>query len=422
MLSTDTGYVVSSAQKCGSAQWESKLLFLNSSGDSVNTIDNFYGNGFIRATNDGNLLLLGGTSAGLTYDTIRITKATYNGDTLWNTEFFFPECNNQVYDAIATQDGGYAITGIYSTDSCQNAAKFNAFVVKLNAQGVVQWSQTFGGPEDDQLFNIFESDNGDLIAGGWSKNTLNADADVWLLSLNSNGDSLSSIFYGEPNVDELAYGFTTTFDNKYVIQYYSDSIYALMLDGTGNMLWQRSLGIPSGGRYFQVKETSDLQYIFLSCRNSSFGCESHLTKLDRNGELNWNKTWGGLMRDVVEDTAGSFLLAGYATAFPAPSKLHVVRFDTIVDDIDTTSINELPYSIYVNMYPNPASQTVSINSLSGDIEQVQIFDLQGREVLNMDRIYLPFVELHISDLQHGIYMVKVLNREQQSTYRKLIVH
>lgn len=422
MLSTDTGHVVSTALKCGSADWESKLLFLNSAGDSVGIINAFQPNGFMRSTNDGNILFLGGTSAGLTYDTIKITKATYSGDTLWNTLFFFPECNNQVYDAINTQDGGYAITGIYSIDSCQNTAHFNAFVVKLNAQGDMQWSNTFGGPEDDQLFNIYERANGELVAGGWTKNTLNADSDIWILSMNSNGDSLSSITYGEPNIDELAYGMTTTYNGQYVLQYYSDSIYALKLDESGAFVWQRSLGVPSGGRYFQVKETSDLQYVFLSCRNSSFGCASHLTKLKRDGELNWEKTWGGLMRDVVEDTAGSFLLAGYTTAFPNPSKLHVVRFDTIVDDLDTTSINELPYSMFVNLYPNPTQRQVTINCLSGNILRVQLFDLQGKEVMNKQQLSSNSTELDVSLLQKGVYMVKVLNREQQSTYRKLIIH
>ena len=423
MLSTDTGYVVSSAEKCGSTQWVGKLLFLNSSGDSVAAINGFEANGYMRATDDGNILFLGGTTAGLTYDTIKITKATYNGDTLWNTLLYFPECNNQIYDAINTQDGGYALTGIYSTDSCQNTAKFNAFVVKLNAQGTIQWSQTFGGPEDDQLFNIYEKPNGDLIAGGWSKNTPNADADIWILRLNANGDSLCSILYGTANVNDLAYGITTTYNNKYVVQYYSDSIYALMLDETGSFVWQRSLGIPSGGRYFQVKETSDLQYVFLSCRNSSFGCASHLTKLDRNGELKWEKTWGGLMREVVEDTAGSFLLAGYTTAFPNPSKLHVVRFDTIVDAIDTTiSVKQLPYSLYVELYPNPATNVITINSLSGNIVQVQLFDMQGRPVMDRKDLQSNTAMLDLSDLQKGIYMVKVLNRERQSTYRKLIIH
>lgn len=422
MLLPDTGYVISTAYKCGSADWASQLIMLDRNGDSVGIYDNAYANGYMRPTNDGNLLFLGGTSAALTYDTMRISKTTYAGDTLWNTELHFPICANQVYDAVATSDGGYAITGIYSTDTCSNAASFNSFVVKLDANGDELWRKTFGGPEDDQLFYIYEQSNGDLIAGGWSKSTANGDADVWLLQLNAAGDSLASLYYGVPNVDELAYGFTTTYNNNYVVQFYSDSIYALKLSANGNLVWQQSLGIPSGGRYFQVKETSDLQYVFLSCRNSPFGCESHLTKIDRDGNLKWDKTWGGLMREVVEDSAGSFLLAGYSTAFPNPSRLHVVRFDTIVDDIDTTAINELPYPMQVQMYPNPANDRLFINSITNSLTEVQVIDMQGQLMLAKRYINDRSVELDISSLAKAVYLVKVMDRENRSSYHKLLVH
>jgi len=67
------------------------------------------------------------------------------------------------YSLIQTSDGGYAITGpTYSF----GAGGADVYVVKLNANGNLQWTTTIGGKEEDVGFSLIQtSDGGYAIAG-----------------------------------------------------------------------------------------------------------------------------------------------------------------------------------------------------------------------------------------------------------------
>lgn len=420
---TDTGYLLSVAKTCtGPNDWSSEMYFLDSDGDSVGSIINPPYNGFIRHTNDGNLLFLGGTRPGLTYDTIRIAKVNLSGDTLWTRNIFFPVCNNQVYDAVSTIDGGYIITGIYSTDSCQNVARYNAFVLKLNSQGQELWRKTFGTPLDDQLHSISEKPDGSLAAYGWAVNTNDSSAYQWLLNLSANGDSLSSQFFGNPLSNNYGYGMDVSYTGNHISIGYTDSIYISHVTNDGAVLFNKGIGVPSGGRYFQAMETSDLRFLFLACFDSPFGCESHLIKTERDGTIIWDKTWGGLMRRVDEPTPGRFILSGYKAQFPNPSIAQVVVFDTTVLPFDTTSIEFLSGNhASLKIYPNPANEHIFIDKGKQPIRQVIIYNSMGQQVNSIiNNHYLTQLNIPVANLLTGIYYVQVIT-ETGSEVRKVVV-
>lgn len=418
---TDTGYLVSLANTCaGPTDWNASILFLNSQGDSVTTITNPPYNGFIRPTTDGNLLFLGGTRAGLTYDTIRIAKVNLQGDTLWTSDLFFPLCNNQVYDAVNTTDGGYAITGIYSTDSCQNVARYDAFVVKLNAQGQELWRNTYGTPLDDQLHSIQQLTDGSLAAYGWATNTTDNSTYQWLLNLTATGDSIYSSFVGQPFTNDYGYGMDVSYNGNYITIGYTDSTYISQLTPAGTVVFNKGIGIPSGGRYFQAMESSDLRFVFLACFDSPFGCESHLIKTERDGTILWDKTWGGLMRHLEEPTPGRFVLSGYKTQFPNPSEAQVVVFDTTTLPFDTTGITNLNNpAINISLYPNPVTDELHITSSGIFIQQVNIINALGQQVDQLS-CNSPATQISFTGLSRGIYLVQVYTAQGVVT-RKVLV-
>jgi len=138
---------------------------------------------------------------------------------------------------IQTSDGGYAIAG--HTESF-GAGDWDIYVVKLDANGNLQWTKTIGGESDDWGFSLIQtSDGGYAIAG-----------------------ITQSFGAREPDV------------------------YVVKLDATGNLQWTKTIGGPEHGRGLSLIQTSDGGYA-IAGSTQSFGAgewDIYVVKLDKNGD------------------------------------------------------------------------------------------------------------------------------------------
>ncbi len=412
ILPMGTGYLVSTAYLCN-AGWQSRMLLLDANGDSIDAYNATPFNGYVEPTTDGNYLYLGGNRAGLAYDTMVVAKVNQQLDTIWTAHLFFPECNNQIYSATEVADG-YVVTGIFSETLCSIGTSFQSFAAKLDLGGQVLWQQSYGGPnDDDELFVVKEKTNGQLWFYGWKRDS--SIVQPWLLITDSNGDSLTSHF-GAVLGNGSGYGFDLTHDGGFITISYSDSIYARKFDSNFALEWERSLGIQSGGVYFRAFEMQDRNFGFLACLDGATGCNSHLFKLNTDGDFTWAKSWDGLLRNVNEPQPGQFLLTGYTNAFPVLPEALVVRFDTIYDSIPNFII-ETDLDIGLNIYPNPAKEMMHI-SCSDLITAIGVYSLSGSELL-LKTISPDFdYGLIVEKLPIGLYLLKVETNSGRWLFRK----
>lgn len=84
----------------------------------------------------------------------------------------------------------------------------------------------------------------------------------------------------------------------------------------------------------------------------------------------------------------------------------------------TLSVNSLDLGSSMSMYPNPASNYVTIGSSSNDIiTKIELYTLQGKKVkLRLS----PNAPIDISDVAKGVYLVKVQTQNEITT-KKLII-
>jgi hypothetical protein len=84
---------------------------------------------------------------------------------------------------------------------------------------------------------------------------------------------------------------------------------------------------------------------------------------------------------------------------------------TFVDNIyfhkNTTLSNNDFSQIEFNVYPNPAQSQWTIEAGSNTIDQVQVFDLTGRQVLKVSGNEQSKVQLNASSLNAGVYLAKI---------------
>ncbi|MCF8255457.1 MAG: T9SS type A sorting domain-containing protein [Bacteroidia bacterium] len=86
--------------------------------------------------------------------------------------------------------------------------------------------------------------------------------------------------------------------------------------------------------------------------------------------------------------------------------------------ISATGILESANSMGMQLFPNPARNEVSINWNKGGNGTVELWDINGKLILNTE--FVSGNKLDLSGISKGIYVLK-LSSQDQSAYKKLIV-
>jgi outer membrane protein assembly factor BamB len=85
---------------------------------------------------------------------------------------------------IQTSDGGYAIAGF--TESF-GAGEADVYVVKLDANGNLQWTKTIGGPHREEGTSLIQTSDGGYAIAGVTISFGAGEADVYVVKLDANG-------------------------------------------------------------------------------------------------------------------------------------------------------------------------------------------------------------------------------------------
>ena len=133
----------------------------------------------------------------------------------------------------------------------------------------------------------------------------------------------------------------------------------------------------------------------------------------------WNTGFNGPKLTVD----GSEYGAGTRTFWIRVSKGECYASDTIVINfIESGDIYVAEESMpTLNIYPNPASNFVNIVSETGEISEVQVYDLTGRMVVNR-RVDEETLTLNVASLVDATYFVRVIYTDGKASVSKLIIN
>jgi hypothetical protein len=112
-------------------------------------------------------------------------------------------------------------------------------------------------------------------------------------------------------------------------------VYLIKTDPNGNLLWQKTFGGSEGDGGFSVHQTSDGGFI-IACYTYSFGSgffDVYLLKTDTTGNLLWQKTFGGSSWDwgesVQETSDGGYIIGGFTCSFGAGEEdVYIIKTDS----------------------------------------------------------------------------------------------
>ncbi len=236
-----------------------------------------------------------------------------------------------------------------SGDKTTNTFGLNDYwVVKLNDKGDLLWEKTYGGTEDDRPYSVKVLPSGEIFILGFSNSPVSGNKtapnlggnDFWLIKLDANGNKLWDKTYGGAGDERLYYGaLALTNDGNLVIGGSSDSgvnsmkskpnyggmdFWILKINTDGQILWENSFGGLEEEQAQDIVPTKDGGFLIgggtrsdaSGSKNSSFQglIDFWLVRVDANGDLLWEKTFGGssleLITGLAVNNAGNILMGG----------------------------------------------------------------------------------------------------------------
>jgi hypothetical protein len=251
---------------------------------------------------------------------------------------------------VQTGDGGYAIAG-YTTSF--GAGSYDFWLVKIDANGNMEWNRTYGGTGDDIAYALVEtSDGGYALTGSglfvktdaygnmeWNQ----AHGGSSLVETSDGGYAYSTAGISPQLVKTDAKGniqwkrtyeregfhflnsLVQTSDGGYAlagkIGFIMTSFWLLKTDEYGNMEWENSYGEYGTSGASSLVETSDGGFALAGTTNPfpSQGRDFFLVKTDANGNMEWNRKYGGTEWDaassLVKTSDGGYALVGTTNAY-----------------------------------------------------------------------------------------------------------
>lgn len=266
---------------------------------------------FVQTTRDNGFILTGESS--LMWRDLLAWKLDTNGGTRWQTHIIDPDMHyytHQSGQAVQqTIDGGYIFTGYqeYLDSQHQSRTYDDLLVCKSDSLGKKIWGTVYGGEGIDHGHSIRVTRDGGFIVAGCTNSFGAGDYDFWVLKLTSGGQLEWSSTFGGKDLDE-AREIRQTSDGGYIVigntlsfgaGYYD--IWLLKLNGWGRVQWQKTYGGPKADYGHSICQTADGGFI-VAGETASFGSggiDAWILKLDSQGSVQWEKTYGGAKDDSV---------------------------------------------------------------------------------------------------------------------------
>ncbi len=274
------------------------MLWTKTYGSAMNSVGRF-----IYPAPDGSFLLLGYTGTA-DYD-VYLVNIDANGNEQWYKTYGDAVSYEYGYSLCPTSDGGYALVG---TQDNMNASAPQAYLVRIDVNGNMQWTKTYGGSGQDSGRAILLAPDGGFYLLGRTDSFGNGNYDMYLVKTDSSGNELWYKTYGTQHGDNgmdmlfmpdgglMLLGHADNGIEFITIApavFTDDGLYLVRVDSAGTELWSTSYGTTGYEYGNSIKETADGYVMLGSANNSSAGmlddmylikAETHTYYRDADGD------------------------------------------------------------------------------------------------------------------------------------------
>lgn len=437
----DTGYIsTGSSSSFGTATADAFLLKVDSMGNfqwsyNYGGPDTEWGESVI-VTMDNEFALSGYTNSwgngGFDFYLVRTDSL---GNPLWEKTYGGSDWDRS-YDLAQLPDSGFILVGeTYS----YGAGGRDAWLVRTDKNGDTLWTKTFGGNEDDYLNAVYVDGDSIVVVGG-TESFGSGMSDGLIIKMDFNGDIGWSKVLGETNEDyftcidahNLYYAVGGISSFNYAVDKEDMWVYKISKDGLTTLLDTSYDSSPENDGITDLHIKPFGEDIVFGGYTYSFG------QLDGYGDMfinkftsNWyyliNYHFGDVGKDAIyamdyTNDDGVIAIGEMQLGSTGGTNMVLLKINYAWDWIDV--LNDVEYEnitltiedeshIEFNVYPTPIQDFLTIES-PYQIESIEVIDMNGKSCYSEE---LPDNKINLSDLDTGIYILKISTSDFISTVK-----
>ncbi len=335
-------------------------------------------------------------------------------------------------------DGGYIIgantnSPVSGEKSQQHLGGLDLWILRLDKKGKLLWEKTFGGIYNDEVKTIVPTKDG-FIIGAQSNSPIGANKavdtnggyDIWLLTLDHNGNLLQQHSYGGTADDFLTD--LLPVDNGYLLAGTSSSESSgtkTVSAETMNDFWTVQLDAkmqPTDQKTYDFKGDDVLTSVLLDSDQNlllsgyTIHPKTHKKSyvsihINAQGEKIWEKELStdgdDLLRKAIITRDGGYVFAGNSTGkTSALKKGYQGRNDYWIVKLNTKEKTKTP-EIQIEAFPNPTEGFTNV-VINHEYEEGQMIlsDLSGK-ILHTAPLQYDMIAVDLSGYPQGVYIINI---------------
>lgn len=396
----------------------------------------------ISADASGNYYVAGTSSSGGNggYDGYLVCL-NVSGDVQWE-KYYGGSDWDFIYSVKVMPDQSILLAGESYTFSDGGS---DAWVLHLNSVGDTLWTKHFGDTGNDAFKDINVGGTAIYLAGYVDSTDANGH-DGFLVKLDYDGNEIwnqrysnlgkdilnGSVFVPSGNI--IIYGATAPFDSV------KNDIWVELIDTNGVSIWQNNSGSSEDDYANKVIPIRNNDMVIVGQKDpSGLGRKSmYLARYDVTGFQQDSQSLGNGNDEEgysgVRTMEGGIAFVGYTTSYGVANKdamLVYLRYDSTITTLDydvviyieqlsPIGIDEISTDNDIFLFPNPASDKVTINSgFDKEVSSLLLYDYSGRQLnVQLDNQSKTF---STNGLSSGIYLLKITMDDGRMYSAKLTI-
>ncbi len=368
-----------------------------------------------------------------------VAKLNKSGDIIWKKSFG-GTLMDKFFDLDILSNGDVAVVGYLMSPevtltNADHHGLLDIWVVKLSASGQLIWQKAYGGSDDDFAYNILRTEDDKLVIAG-STDSMDGQVgvtvgewDCWLIKIDANGELEWKQKFGYSNNEEVSD--LISYNKNYFVIGSSNSAerkdahgnsdaWVLQVDHSGNIIGDYSYGSEEKDCVHSAIATPEGIYI---SGESEFNDskDGWLMQIDGNGSILQSQYIGGSDYDLLNDITyrdNAIYITGSSYSSDGDMTQNFGESDALVAKLGT---GNTPHDYNIKVFPNPASNHLTIVLDKIGIERVSIFNSVGQVVHSMNANNFFQEQIDVSAWTSGVYTIEVLSNNElvQTQFVKL---
>jgi hypothetical protein len=362
---------------------------------------------YVNTTADGNLIICGETEPNQNNKNGFVLKMDTAGTIIWNTTINL--LNNQ-YLKYCEETAQGAIIACGATND--TLGLYNMWVVKLHANGTLNWTKNYGSDGNETANQIKTTANGNYILSADVKNTIsNNTYDLALVLLDTAGNIMWENNYGN-SLENGNQGLVVLSNGNYLMYGETEiapaskfDFWVDLIDAQGNTLWHKTIGSIGTDAAFSCVAVSN-GYVFTGYSNSYNNLQPLdliVLKTDLQGNTLWQNTYGSSGIDI-----GYQIINGYYNDFFITGNYGANNNDVYLLHLDNNGYTAQKSTLnkaYKNIYPNPTTCNITVDY---NYTKAEIYNNVGTLITTLNYNNTHTINLgNVTNLMVGTYVVKI---------------